>query len=74
MDLKPVKSSNLTAVGYDPATKILEIKFTDGTIHQYAGVPPKEHAKLMSAKSVGYYFFEKIRDHYSSTAMDKPRA
>ena len=70
MDRLKVKSDNIKAVGYDVATRDLEVEFTDGTLHIYAKVPPKVHSELMAAKSVGYYFFSKVRDRYSSRSVE----
>ncbi len=39
MNRVPVSSSNLAAVGYDPAGKVLEIEFLNGSIYQYFNVP-----------------------------------
>jgi hypothetical protein len=39
---QPVGSSNLRSVGYDPATRTLEIAFNIGAICQYDGVPAPE--------------------------------
>jgi hypothetical protein len=69
LDRIPVKSETISAVGYDPATRELEVEFNDGTVHLYSKVPPKVHAELMRAKSVGYYFFAKFRDRYSSREL-----
>jgi hypothetical protein len=49
----PVKSSSLKSVGYDPATKALEIEFASGQVYRYADVPAESFADLMSAASIG---------------------
>lgn len=69
MTRKPVKSSNLKSVGYDPTSKTLEVEFQGGAVHQYAGVPPEKHAALMKAKSVGSHFHKHIRDRHKSKAV-----
>lgn len=56
MNRVPVESSNLSEVGYDPATKILEIAFTRGGVYQYFAVPDSVHQDLMAATSIGRYF------------------
>ena len=65
MERTPVKSSNLESVGYDPATKVLEVGFHSGRIYEYYGVPPRVHQELMSASSLGKYHASKIRDEYT---------
>lgn len=56
MNRIPVTSSNLAAIGYDPATSTLEIAFTKGGVYQYANVPASVYEGLMSAPSHGRYF------------------
>ncbi|MCC8376737.1 MULTISPECIES: KTSC domain-containing protein [Photorhabdus] len=65
MNRVPVSSSNLHSVGYNQATKTLEIAFRDGGIYQYYGVPPQIHQGLMNAPSKGRYFHKHIKDVYS---------
>ncbi|MEW6579566.1 MAG: KTSC domain-containing protein [Chloroflexota bacterium] len=61
MQQTPLNSSNLRAVGYDPATRTLEIEFQNGHIYQYSGVPPSSYKALMAAESHGRYFNGYIR-------------
>lgn len=61
----PVASSDLRAVGYDPASQTLEIEFHSGGIYQYYGVPQAIYHALMAAGSHGSYFHAHIKDHYA---------
>jgi hypothetical protein len=65
MERKPVESSNIESVGYDKATKVLEVKFKSGSVYQYTNVPPEKHKALVEADSVGGYFSANIKEHYS---------
>lgn len=65
--MKPVKSSNISAIGYDAETKTLTVQFSSGGKHSYAGVPPETHQAMMSAESIGKYFHAKIRNTFRST-------
>lgn len=58
----PVTSSNLQSVGYDTASRILTIEFRNGSVYQFAEVPPEVHAELTNAKSHGKYFHSRIRN------------
>jgi hypothetical protein len=58
--MKPVKSSNINAVGYDPTEKVLHIEFSSGNTYSYAGVEPEQHAELINAESVGRHFANNI--------------
>ncbi len=57
----PVQSSNLSSVGYDPDTQILEIEFNSGSIYQYNRVPEYVYQGLLSAPSKGQYFDQYIK-------------
>jgi len=65
MDRKPVKSTNLLSVGYDPGSKVLEIAFKSGGVYQYSGVPEKRYQSLMKAKAIGSYFIREIKPWYA---------
>lgn len=62
--MNPVKSSNISAVGYDPSTKILEIHFKNGSKYEYRDVPPEAYEALMNAKSVGSHFHAHVKTKY----------
>ena len=61
--MTPVSSSQLKAIGYDPATKALACQFVHGPGHLYVypNVEPKVHAEFMAAKSIGKFFGERIK-------------
>lgn len=59
--MKPVKSSGLEAIGHDPKTGILTVKFKSGQTYHYEGVSVDHHSKLMSAPSIGSHFQRSIR-------------
>lgn len=60
----PVVSSNLRAVGYDAATRLLDIEFTNGDVYRYRNVPQRVHSLLMGAASVGKAFKTHIVGQY----------
>jgi hypothetical protein len=62
---KPVTSSNLKSVGYDPGSAMLEIEFQDGSVYQYSGVPQNVHQALMAAASLGSFLHKHIKGKYS---------
>ncbi len=61
MEMQPVKSSNVSAVGYDEENKTLTVEFRSGGIYQYAGVPPEMYADLLEADSVGRFVSQVVR-------------
>lgn len=69
MERQPVKSSQIAAIGYDPATNILEVEFLNGSIYQYVGVPPATHEALMKASSVGAALRSLVKGKYTFQKM-----
>ena len=61
MEGQHVSSSNIKAVGYDPATQTLKIEFLNGGLYQYLNVPESIYQGLMSASSHGQYFDQYIK-------------
>ena len=59
----PVNSSNIKSVGYDPARKILEIEFRSGSVYRYWNLPQEIYRTLVSAPSIGAFFWQNIRDN-----------
>lgn len=64
MKRQEVVSSNLRSVGYDEATRTLEIEFRSGRVYRYIEVPRDVYEELMSADSLGRYFNKYIREAY----------
>ena len=56
MKMTPVESSNIKALGYDPADETLQADFLNGTTYIYFAVPPKVFEDLMAAESKGSAF------------------
>lgn len=61
MNMKPVSSSNISEVGYDPDTQTLRVKFKSGGEYDYSGVSAEEHEALLSAPSIGKHFLSSIK-------------
>ena len=66
IELVPVTSSQIAAIGYDPTTGELVIRFhgcgrQGASIYSYAGVPAALARGLVEAQSPGSYFHRHIR-------------
>lgn len=60
----PVESTSLASIGYDRATKLLEIEFRSGAVYRYLAVPEAVHRAFMTADSKGRYFAQHVRGRY----------
>ena len=68
---KPVESSNLAAIGYDPATQTLQVDFKSGKRFQYAGVPAEVFAEFEKAESVGKFFNGVIKFEFDGVPLEE---
>jgi len=58
----PIDSSVIAAMGYDPASAVLEIEFrTSGYVYRYFGVPAGEYRAFLEASSKGAYLDEHFK-------------
>ena len=64
MDRTPVSSSNISAIGYDSDSEILEVEFTNGAVYSYSGVQLGEYDGFMNADSKGKYLHANIKGRY----------
>jgi len=55
MQLVPVDSSMIHAVGYDTGAHELEVVFTSGKIWRYTNVPQDLYHQLLAAESKGSF-------------------
>ena len=59
--LENVKSSNVSAIGYDENKKELYIKYITGTVYKYLSVPKFIFDNMRAAKSIGKYVTEYVK-------------
>jgi KTSC domain-containing protein len=66
VDRKRVNSSKLRAVGYDEATRTLEVEMSNGQIYRYSGVYPEVYRRFMAAPNPTSFFDDKIAEEYTA--------
>lgn len=81
IELIPVESSNIKAIGYDVDSKTLRVEFAprkDGTVarYDYAEVPVELFEGMKAAPSVGSFFARNVKQLYDVKAKEevKPEA
>lgn len=60
VDMIPVQSSYIMAVGYDVSQQLLRVAFRNGSVYQYCGVPESECRQLLEAQSKGSFLKARI--------------
>jgi hypothetical protein len=58
----PVSSSNVESVGYEAET--VYVRFLNGSLYIYKGVPEFEYENLKNAPSVGSYLHRNFKNVY----------
>lgn len=69
MDMQPVSSSLISAIGYDAEEKKLGVEFARGGTYEYDDVPPEAYEEFIGADSIGKYFLANIKNNYSYTKV-----
>jgi hypothetical protein len=64
MDMIPVNSAAMVAVGYDPERRLMKITFAQGHTYDFCDVPRQVFDELMRAASKGTYYNQSIKDRY----------
>lgn len=59
-----VSSSNIQSVGYDEKTETVCVRFLNGSLYVYRGVPIHEFEGLKDAPSVGSYLHRNFKNVY----------
>lgn len=70
IDLQPVASSNLAAIGYDLASQTAAVKFKHSdTIHHYGEFSAEKWASWQAADSKGMFFAAEVRNQHPHTIV-----
>lgn len=65
-----VSSSNISSIGHDPSSQVLEVEFNDGSVYRYEGVPQSVYDDFVSAGSHGQYLNQHIKNSYSYSKIN----
>jgi hypothetical protein len=68
IDLSPVESSHIAAIGYHPESQTMAVQFksNDQYVYHYAGVSPDKYDEFKNALSIGQYFHMHVRGKHVS--------
>ena len=69
--LKEIDSSAISELGYDENFSILVVRFKDsGDLYAYYDVSHDVYLELLSASSIGSYFYSNIRSEYTCVKLE----
>lgn len=60
----PVSSSNIESIGYNEQDQEVYVRFLNGSIYVYKGVPQHEYENLRDAPSLGSYLHRNYKNVY----------
>ena len=63
-EMIPVSSSNIQSIGYDEQNQQAYVRFLDGSLYVYKGVPLQEFENLRDAPSLGSYLHRNYKNVY----------
>jgi hypothetical protein len=70
--MEPVQSSNLSAVGYDEAARILALEFRSGALFHFKNVPLGLWERMRDAPSPGSFFYHHVKGQFQAVKMTGP--
>ena len=62
--MHPVKSSQISYIGFDDDNNKLYVTFPNGTTYEYDNVSYTTYKELKNSESVGSYFTKNIKNKY----------
>lgn len=60
----PVSSSNIESIGFDQQNEQVYVRFLNGSLYVYKGVPLHEFENLRDAPSLGSYLHRNYKNVY----------
>lgn len=61
IDMIPVDSSAIKAVGHDPSTNTVHVEFHSGGTHRFGPLTKEEFASFRDAGSIGKHYHAHVR-------------
>ena len=63
-DMISVSSSNIESIGYEEQNETVHVRFLNGSLYIYKGVPLHEFENLRDASSLGSYLHRNYKNVY----------
>lgn len=66
IEMIPVVSSNIAAIGYSDTCSVLQVNFLNGTRYRYFDIPAQVFSNFLAAPSKGRYLNNVIKSEFAS--------
>lgn len=74
MEMKPINSGKLRAIGYDARARILQVKLDTGDTVQYSGVGEDLWRRLSSSGAAWSFYRDNIEEEFTVTKVSASAA
>lgn len=64
IQMQPLNSSNLDSCGFDADTRVLQVRFKNGSVYLFHGPTAEDYEGLLLADSPGQYFHQNIKPRF----------
>jgi len=71
--LRVTDSSNVAEIGYEPDTRVMRVRFVNGSLYEYLDVGAPTFVGFATAKSVGSAFTRLVKGKYKFVCVEKER-
>lgn len=68
---QPVNSSNVAEIGHDPTTNTLAVKYQNGGLYYYGGVPTEKFEAMKKSSSIGRFLHLEIKGKHQHERIDE---
>lgn len=65
----PIESSMFEGQHYEPTSRVLTVKFKNGSIYQYEDVPADKHDAFVGNASPVSYFNSRIKNNFAGKKL-----
>jgi hypothetical protein len=66
MEMKPINSGKLRAIGYDARARRLHVQFDDGSLLEYSGVGDEIWRRLSGSGAAWSYYRDNIEEEFTA--------
>jgi hypothetical protein len=71
IQMHPVESSNIAAIGFREADSTLRVQFTNGASYEAPGATKADFDAFLAAKSKGVHFHKVIKSAFAFKKVEK---
>ena len=71
LEMRSVFSSHVAKIGYDAEEERLVVEYSNGTVIEHRGVPPRVADRVINAPSIGSALHSQIKGRYDYNYIEQ---